>query len=110
MNFEAEKKRIQKMNRSELNSYEAQNKRLLEKARDQVKKTKAERSDKRENSLSGKLDNSIRNSIEAMIEEARLKELNSEIQKRKLNFLTPQERRAREEKRKSLILRLEALK
>ncbi len=110
MNFEAEKKRIQKMNCSELNSYEAQNKRLLEKARDQVKKTKAERLGKRENSLSGKLDNSIRNSIEAMIEEARLKELNSEIQKRKLNFLTPQERRAREEKRKSLILRLEALK
>ena len=108
MNFETEKKKIQRMSGSELNCYQAQNERLLEKAREKVLKAEAERISKRENS-SGKVDSSLMKVIDSKIEEARLKEINSEIKKRKLNFLSPQERRAREEKRKTLIARLEAL-
>ena len=108
MNFETEKKNIQRMSGSELNSYEAQNKRLLEKAKEQVQKAQAERFNKKEYS-SGTVDNSLKTVIDSMIKEARLKELNSEIRKRKLNFLSPHERKAREEKRKTLIARLEAL-
>ena len=112
MDFKAEKKKIQNLSKTELLKYEAENNRLLKEARKRVEEAEEERknSHKIENCFSGNAERSLIKTIKAYSEEGKLKELSSEIQKRKLNFLTPQERKAREQRRKALIRRIEVLK
>ena len=111
MNFEAEKRKIQNLNKTELNSYEAENKRLLAAARKKIEEARAEKNSSLEKSfcIPGKPNKALINEVMALSEEHRLKDLEKEIQKRKLNFLTPQERKAREQRRKALIRRIEVL-
>lgn len=113
MDLKAEKRKIQNFSKSELSKYEAENLRLLAEAREKVKKAEEERRNSYSKMLvctPGKPDEALLATVRACSEESRLKELNSEIQKRKLAFLTPQEKRAREAKRKALLKQLEELR
>ncbi len=111
MNFEAEKRKIKSLNKEELREYEAENTKLLLRARREVEKAEEERRKPSENMcFFGKAEDSLIKTVLAYSKEKRLLDLNAEIQKRKLSFLTPQEKRAREQKRKNLFNRLEVLK
>lgn len=111
MNFEAEKKKIQKMNRSELTKYEENFIKLLTKTEQEVKEAKSKESQViRYASPYGKPSQETLNLILALSKESRMKKLNSDIQKRKNQLLTPQERIQREAKRKALLKELEVLR
>lgn len=112
MNLKAEARKIQSLNKEELRKYEAENKRLLEEARAEVRKAEDERASfyKRSICYSGKADEKLIKTVLAYSKVEKLQKLNSEIQKRKLSFLTPQEKRARERKRQALLKAVEELR
>lgn len=111
MDFKAEKRKIQTLNKTELSKYEAENKRLLAAATKKAEAAKEERRNKFNKTVCyiGVPDQALVNEALARSEEKRLKDLNSEVQKRKIALLTPEERKAREKKRKELLNRLEKL-
>lgn len=113
MNLEAEKRKIQKLNKTELRKYEEENLKLLAAAKEKVLKADEERKNAYKQTVfcrPGTPDELLLATVKAYSERSRLEKLNSEIQKRKLAFLTPQEKRAREAKRKALLKQIEELR
>ena len=112
MNFDAEKKKIQKMNRSELNKYEEQYKKMLVKAESDVKEAKKKESLSIRKAITyyGQPSQELKDLVLALSYESRMKKLNSDIQKRKNQLLTPQERVQREAKKKELLKQLEMMR
>lgn len=110
MNLKAEKKKIQSLNKTELRSYEAENKRLLAEAREKAKEAQKARGRLRKAiSVPGIPEQALVKEIQALEEIRALRELNSEIQKRKNQLLTPQEKAKIEATKRALFKRLEML-
>ena len=110
MNLEAEKKKIQSLNRTSLSKYEANNREMLKAAERKVQEAKNEKPKLEKGvSVPGSPDQRLVRWVLALSEETKLKELNREIQKRKNQLLTPQEKAESKARRKAISKRLEVL-
>ena len=111
MNFEQEKKRVQRMNRTELNLYEKQLKELQAEASRKTAAAEEERKasyDDKSLCVPGSQGRFLIKAVLALSKENRLKDLSKAVQIRKNQLLTPAERNAREAKRRLLLERLAA--
>jgi len=111
MNLKAEKEKIQNLNRASLSKYEANNLEMLKAANRKVQEAKNEKPKLEKGvSVPGSPDQRLFRWVLALSEEKKLKELNREIQKRKNQLLTPQEKAENNARRKAISKKLEMLK
>lgn len=107
MNFDAELKKIESLNRCSLKAYEKQIDLMLTDAKAKIQEAKLE--ENRSISTSGKIDLRTLKIINAMENEKKILTLKRALNKRKSELMTPAERKQLKAKKAQLFARLQAL-